>query len=149
MSALVAAQPSPGTALMGRTQPLDPPGRAVRSTNGALPPPAAGRKTLLEHPVFGVERPLSNTRGIRGSCSRKIPIERRRRDTKALRDLSDGDVGIGEQRLGGFDVILGEFRWTTSGAAKSPGGGQTRLSALPDQAALEFRQRPKHMKNQP
>src|SRR4051794_32327259 len=116
---------------------------------GVLPPSAAGRKTLLERPVFGVGRPLSNTRGIRGSCRRKIPIERRRRDTKALRDLSDGDVGVSEHRLGGLDVILSEFRGTTAGTAKTPGSGQTRLSTLPDQAALEFRQRAKHVKNQP
>src|SRR4051812_18024447 len=101
---------------------------------GALPP-VAGMETRLERPVFGVGRPLSNTRGIRGSCSRKIPIECRWRDTKALRDLSDDDVGIGEHRLGGFDVILREFRRTASGTAKAPGGGQTRLGALPDQAA--------------
>src|SRR3954462_14265780 len=124
---------------------------------GALPPPAAGRKTLLKRPIFGVRRPLSNTRsirgscssrGIRGSCSRKIPIERRRRDTKALRDLSDDDVGIGEHRLGGLDVLLRQLRRTASGTAKAPGGGQTRLGALADQAALEFRQRAKHVKNQ-
>src|SRR3954447_19299538 len=98
--------------------------------SGALPPPAAGRKILLERPVFRVRRPLSNTRSIRGSCSRKIPIERRRRDTKALRDLSDGDVGIGEHRLGGLDVILGEFRRAASGATEPPRRGQTRLCAL-------------------
>src|SRR4051795_6624709 len=117
--------------------------------SGALPPPAAMRKPLLERPVFSVERPLSYTRGIRSSCSRKIPIERRRRDTKALGDLSDGDVGIGEHRLGSLDIILGEFRRTASGAAKAPGGGQTCLGALPDQAALKFGQRTEHVKNQP
>ena len=100
-----------------------------------------GEKPLWERPVFWAGRPLSNTRGIRGSCSRKIPIERRRRDTKALRDLSYGDIGISEHRLGGLDVILSEFRRTTAGTAKTPGSGQTRLSTLPDQAALEFRQR--------
>ena len=85
---------------------------------------------------------MSDTWGIRGSCSRKIPIERRRRDTKALRDLSDGDVGVSEHRLGGLDVILGEFRRTAAGTAKAPRGGQTRLGTLPDQAALKFRQCP-------
>src|SRR3954447_18732288 len=54
---------------------------------------------------------------IRGSCGRKISIERRRRDTKALRDLSNGDIGIGEYRLGSLDVVLGEFQRTAS----SPG----------------------------
>src|SRR3954453_11603667 len=97
----------------------------VRRTSGigALPPPAAGRKTLLERPVFGIVRPLSNTRDIRGSCSRKIPVERRRRDTKALRYLSDGDVGVSEHRLGSLNVILGEFRRTASGATEPPRGG--------------------------
>lgn len=33
-----------------------------------------------------------------------------------------------------------------SGAAKAPGGGEARLGALSDQAALEFRQRAKHVK---
>jgi hypothetical protein len=37
------------------------------SGSGAEPPPAARLKTLLERPVFAVERPLSNARGIRGS----------------------------------------------------------------------------------
>src|SRR3954447_27069575 len=110
----------------------------------------ASRRTeaLPERPVYGIMRPLSYTRGIRGSCSRKISIERRRRDTKALRDLSNGDVRIGQHRLGGLDVILGEFRRTASGAAKAPGGGKARLGALPNQAALEFRQRAEHVKNQ-
>src|SRR3954451_8272831 len=85
---------------------------------------------------------------IRGTCGRKISIERRRRDTKALRDLSDGDIRIGEHRLGGLNVIVGEFRRTASGAAKAPGGGKARLSALADQTTLEFRQRAKHVKNQ-
>jgi hypothetical protein len=111
---------------------------------------AARRQTenLLERPVFGIERPLSNARGIRGSCGREAPIERRRRDTKALRDLSDGDVGIGEHRLGGLDVVVGEFRRAASGSAKPPRGGKTRLGTLPDQAAFEFRQRAEHVKNQ-
>jgi hypothetical protein len=42
---------------------------------------AAARRqaeTLLERPVFGVERPLSNVRRIRGSRGRDVPIERRR-----------------------------------------------------------------------
>ena len=42
---------------------------------------AAARRqaeTLLQRPVFGVERPLSNARRIRGSCGRDVPIERSR-----------------------------------------------------------------------
>jgi hypothetical protein len=34
------------------------------------------------------------------------------------------------------------------GAARAPGGGKPRLGALPDQAALEFRQRAEHVKDQ-
>jgi hypothetical protein len=34
------------------------------------------------------------------------------------------------------------------GAAKTPGGGKTRLGAFADQAALKFCQRAKHVKNQ-
>src|SRR3954449_3827991 len=118
------------------------------AANGALPPPAAGRKTLLERPVFGIIRPLSNTRGIRGSCSGKISIERRRRDTKALRYLSDGDVGVSEHRLGSLNVILGEFRGTAASTAKAPRGGKTCLGAFSDQAALELGQRAEHVENQ-
>ena len=46
-------------------------------------------------------------------------------------------VRIGQQRLG-LDVVVREFRRSASGAAKTPCGGETRLGALPDQAALEF-----------
>jgi hypothetical protein len=56
-----------------------------------------------------------------------------------VRDLSHADVGIGEQRLGGLDVVVREFRRPASGAASAPRGGKPRLGALPDQAALEFR----------
>src|ERR1700686_1001165 len=116
---------------------------------GPDPPPPARLKTLLERPVFGVERPLSNARGIRGSRGGDVTIERRRRDAEPLRALSYSDVGIGEHRLGGIDVVVGEFRRSASRAASAPRGGQARLSALADQAALEFRQRAKHVKNQP
>jgi hypothetical protein len=88
---------------------------------GSLPPPAAGMKTLLEHPVFGVERSLSNARGIRGSRSRDVPIERRRGHAEAVRDLMrHAYVGIGEYRLGGLDVVVREFRRTASGLPGTP-----------------------------
>jgi hypothetical protein len=74
---------------------------------------------------------------------------RRRRDAEAVRDLGHPDVGVGQQRLGGLDVVAGEFWRTPSGAARAPSGGEAGLGALPDQAALEFRQRAKHVKNQP
>src|SRR3954451_5394482 len=100
---------------------------------------ASGRtELLLARPVCGIGRPFSNTRGIRGSCSGKIPIERRRRDTKALRDLSNGNVGIGEHRPGSLDIVLGEFRRSAASTAKAPCGGKTCLGAFSDQAALEF-----------
>src|SRR4051812_24298109 len=91
--------------------------------------------------VCRVGRLLSNARGIRGSCGRKVPIERRGGDTKALRDLSEGDVGTGEHRLGGLDVVVRELRRTDSGATHAPCGGKTRLGALADQTALKFCQR--------
>jgi hypothetical protein len=56
-----------------------------------------------------------------------------------VRDLSHADVGIGEHRLGGLDVVVCEFRRAASGAANAPRGGKARLGTLPDQAALEFR----------
>src|SRR6202171_1642716 len=116
---------------------------------GAEPPPAARPKTLLERPVFGVERPLSNARGIRGSRGGDVTIERRRRDAEPLRDLSYSDVGIGEHRLGGLDVVVGEFRRSASRAASAPRGGQARLGALADQAGLEFWHRAKTVTQQP
>jgi hypothetical protein len=104
-------------------------------------------ETLLERPVFGVERPLSNPWRIRGSCGRDVPIKCRRRDPEAVRYLSHANVEIGEHRLGGLNVIVREFRRTPSRAASAPRGGEARLGALPDQTALEFRQRAKHVKN--
>jgi hypothetical protein len=55
-----------------------------------------------------------------------------------VRDLGDADVGVGQPRLGGLDVLVSEFWRTTSGMARAPGGGEARLGALPDQAALEL-----------
>jgi hypothetical protein len=98
---------------------------------GALPSPAAGRKTLQERPVFGIMRPLSNTRGIRGSRGGNIPIERRWGDTEAMSNLSYGDVRIGEQRLGGLDAVIREFRRTASGAAKASRSGKQKATFGP------------------
>jgi len=80
-----------------------------------------------------------NARSIRGSRRWDVPIERRGRDAEAVRYLGHGDVGIGEHRLGGLDIVIGEFRGASSSAAGAPRGGKARLGALPDQAALEFR----------
>jgi hypothetical protein len=66
-----------------------------------------------------------------------------------MRDLSNANVRIGEQRPRGFKIVLREFRRTPSGASRTPSGGEARLGPLPDQAALEFCQRAKHVKNQP
>ena len=66
-----------------------------------------------------------------------------------MRDLGHPDVGVRQHRLGGLDVVVGEFRRPASGAASTPRGGEARLGALPDQAALELRQRPEHVKDQP
>jgi putative membrane protein len=66
-----------------------------------------------------------------------------------VRDLSRANVGIGEQRLDGLDVVVREFRRSAFGAADAPRGGKPRLRAFPGQAALEFRQRAKHVKNKP
>src|SRR4051794_6384844 len=91
---------------------------------------------------------ISKGRGMRGSRSRDIPIERRRGDTEALRDLRYCDVRIGQHCLGGLDVVVRQFRRTASGAAKASRGGKTCLGTLPDEAALELCQCAKHMKNQ-
>src|SRR5271170_2161668 len=93
--------------------------------------------------------PFSNVRSIRGSRGGNIAIERRRTDTETVRDLRDTDVGVGEHRLGSLDVVIGEFRRSPDGTASTPRGGEARLGTLPDQAALEFRQRTKHVKNEP
>jgi hypothetical protein len=63
--------------------------------------------------------------------------------------LGDADVGVGQHRLGGRDVVVGEFWRTASRPACAPSSGKTRLGTLADQAALEFRRRSEHMKNQP
>ena len=120
--------------------------------NGRSQRTAAARRqaeTLLERPVFGIKRPLSNAWGIRGSCGRDVPIKRRRGDAEAVCDLGHADVGVRQHRLGGLDVVVREFRRTASRAANAPGGGEARLGALPDQAPLKLCQCAKHVKNQP
>ena len=52
-------------------------------------------ETLLQRPVFGVERPLSSARCIRGACGGDVSIERRRGDTETVCDLGDVDVAVG------------------------------------------------------
>jgi hypothetical protein len=44
-----------------------------------------------------------------------------------VRDLGHADVGVRQHRLGGLDVVVGEFRRPASGAANTPRGGEARL----------------------
>jgi hypothetical protein len=46
-------------------------------------------------------------------------------------------------------VFIPEFRRMPSFAANASRGGETRLGALADQAALEFHERAEHVKNKP
>ena len=66
-----------------------------------------------------------------------------------MRDLSHADVGIGEHRLSGLNVLVRQFRRAASRTANSPRGGEARLGAFSDQTALEFRQCAKHVKDKP
>ena len=93
--------------------------------------------------------PFLNFRGVGGARGGDIAIERGRRHAEAVRDLSNADIGIRKQCPRGFEVLLGQLRRTATRAAEATGGREARLGALPDQAALEFRECAKHMKNQP
>ena len=81
-----------------------------------------------------VRRPAYSRLARPGCIDRASPVRRR-----AARDLGDADVGVGQHRLGSLDVVVGEFWRTASRPACAPSGSKTRLGALPDQAALEFR----------
>src|SRR5262245_57137709 len=72
----------------------------------------------------------------------------RRRDTKTVCDLGDADVGIGQQCPRGFKVVLCQLWWTAPRSACAPSGGKAGLGVLADQAALEFRRRAEHVKDQ-
>src|SRR5689334_20347535 len=85
---------------------------------------------------------------MRGACGGDVAIERRRRDAEAVRNLGDADVGIRQQCPCDIKVVFRQLWWTASSAARAP-RREARLGALSDQAALEFRQRAKHVKNQP
>ena len=86
---------------------------------------------------------------IRRSRSGNVAIEGRGGHAKAMRNLRHTDVGVSEQCLGSLDVVVGELWRAAPGATEATGSGETRSGALPDQTALEFRQRPEHVKNQP
>jgi hypothetical protein len=112
-------------------------------------PPAASRlRTCVAMRSQMVERRLKRRRYSR-FARRGCTIEGCRRETEAVRDLGDADIRIGEQCFGGLDVVVREFRRTPSLAAEATGGGEARLGALPDRASLEFRECPKHVKDQP
>jgi hypothetical protein len=114
------------------------------------PEPTLNDTSRTDRRASGLWEPrLSNTWGIRGSCGGDVPIERRGGDAQAVRDLGHADIGIGEHRFGGLDVVVRELGRPASGAANAARGGKARLGALPDQAALKFRQRAKHVKNKP
>jgi hypothetical protein len=87
--------------------------------------------------------------GIRGSRGGDVPVKRRRRHTEAVRDLGNADIGIRQQCPGDIKIVFSQLWWAASGAARAPRRREARLGALSDQAALEFRQRAKHVKNQP
>jgi hypothetical protein len=65
-----------------------------------------------------------------------------------MSDLRHSDIWIGQYRLSGLHIVAGEFRRTASRAAQTPRGGKACFCALADEAALEFRQCPKLLKNQ-
>ncbi len=54
-------------------------------------------------------------------------MERRRSAAETVSDLGDTDVGIGQHRLGGLDVVIRQFRRPASGAARTPRCGEARL----------------------
>jgi hypothetical protein len=92
---------------------------------------------------------ISTVLGIRRPRGGRVTIQRRGRNARTVSDLSHAEVGIGEHRLSGLDVVVRQLQRTTSGAANAPRGGEACLGALSDQAALEFRQRAEHMKDEP
>ena len=107
--------------------------------------PVVQQTRLLRQPPLLVSR-LWHIRSSRGG---DVTIERSGRNAKPVRDLRHADVGVGEHRLSGLDVVVRQLRRTASGAANAPRGGKSCLGALSDQAALEFRQCAEHVKNEP
>jgi hypothetical protein len=86
---------------------------------------------------------LNRRRYSRSSRGGDVTIERRGRDAEAVRDLRHADVGIGEHRLGGLDVVVRQsFGGRPPVRPARPRGGEARLGTLPDQAAFEFRRYP-------
>jgi hypothetical protein len=65
-------------------------------------------------------------------------MERRAIIAEAVRNLGDGCSRIGQQRLGGLDVVVGEFGRAAAGAARALNCGEAWLGALSDQNAVEL-----------
>lgn len=90
--------------------------RSVQARNGRLDhslPNGRYRRTAgprrqaeTECPIFGVGRPFSNVWGIGGPRGGDVAIERRGRHTEAVRDLSDADIGIGQQRSRDIKIVF-------------------------------------------
>jgi hypothetical protein len=53
-----------------------------------------------------------------------------------MRDLRHTYVGIGQQRFGYLNVVIGQFRRAAARPARAPRGGEARSGALPDQAII-------------
>jgi hypothetical protein len=69
---------------------------------------------------LAVSAGVLNRLRYRGSRGGDVTIERRGGDAEAVRDLSDADVGIGQHRLGGLNVVVREFRRAASCAPSTP-----------------------------
>jgi len=48
---------------------------------------------------------------MRGSRGGNIPVERRRRDAEAVRNLRDADIGIGKQCPRSLKIVLCQPIW--------------------------------------
>jgi hypothetical protein len=116
---------------------------------GALPPPTGQAETFLERPVFGVKRPFSNAWGIRGARGGQISIQRRRRDAEPVCDLSHADAGLASIALAASMSSSVSFGGRPPVRPARRAAARPAWGALADQAALEFRQCTKHMKDKP
>jgi hypothetical protein len=107
-------------------------GKTIRGAHDLSPPSAD---------TFG-----SHAEGIRSSRGGNISIEPLGRDAEAVRDLSDANVGIGEQRPCGFKVVFCQLRWLPSarqqGALGYDGGRETcgAWPQVPTRSSVRCRQ---------
>jgi hypothetical protein len=63
-----------------------------------------------------------------GSRGGTVTIVHRRRQAEAVSDFCYADVGISQQRPGGLDVVVGEFRRTATSAAGARRAGSDEAS---------------------